>query len=116
MADHTELSSLPPMVQQNLNAFLAGLRRSFGTRLVSVRAARVLIDAGLLHDAESRVYYAAYHAAVALLLIQDLEPRSHSGVANFIGLHTSSRQAGWMPATRGSLQGFRSTGSRRSTR
>jgi uncharacterized protein (UPF0332 family) len=53
----------------------------------SLRAARVLIDAGLLHDAESRGYYAAYHAAVALLLVQDLEPRSHSGVANLIGLH-----------------------------
>jgi predicted nucleotidyltransferase len=37
MADNTELSWLPPMVQQNLNAFLAGLRGRFGTRLVSVR-------------------------------------------------------------------------------
>ena len=53
----------------------------------SLRAARVLIDAGLLHDAESRLYYAAYHAAVALLLTQGLEARSHSGVANLLGLH-----------------------------
>lgn len=37
MADNTELSLLPPVVRQNLNAFLAGLRRRFGTRLVSVR-------------------------------------------------------------------------------
>lgn len=53
----------------------------------SLRAARVLIDAGLLHDAESRLYYAAYHATVALLLTQGLEARSHSGVANLLGLH-----------------------------
>ena len=53
----------------------------------SLRAARVLIDAALLHDAESRLYYAAYHAAVALLLTRGIEPRSHSGVANLLGLH-----------------------------
>ena len=28
----------------------------------SMRAARVLVDAALLHDAESRLYYAIYHA------------------------------------------------------
>jgi uncharacterized protein (UPF0332 family) len=53
----------------------------------SLRAARVLIETGLLHDAESRLYYAAYHAAVALLLTHGLEPRSHTGVANLMGLH-----------------------------
>ncbi len=53
----------------------------------SLRAGTVLLDAGLLHDAESRLYYAAYHAAVALLLTQGLEPRSHTGVANLLGLH-----------------------------
>lgn len=53
----------------------------------SLRAARVLVDAGLLHDAESRLYYAADHAAVALLLTQGLEARSHAGVANLLGLH-----------------------------
>jgi uncharacterized protein (UPF0332 family) len=47
----------------------------------------VLIDAGLLADAESRLYYAAYHAAVALLLAQGLEARSHSGVGQLLGLH-----------------------------
>lgn len=53
----------------------------------SLRAANVLLDAGLLHDAESRLYYAAYHAAVAILLTEGLEPRSHTGVANLLGLH-----------------------------
>jgi len=53
----------------------------------SLQAARVLIDAGLLSDAESRVYYAAYHAVLALLVTQDLQPRSHAGVSQLLGLH-----------------------------
>lgn len=53
----------------------------------SLRAARLLTDAGLLADAESRVYYAAYHAAVALLLAEGLEARSHTGVSQLLGLH-----------------------------
>lgn len=53
----------------------------------SLQAARVLLEAGLLHDAESRLFYAAYHAAVALLLTESLEARSHAGVAQLLGLH-----------------------------
>ena len=53
----------------------------------SLRAARVLTEAGLLADAESRVYYAAYHAAVALLLAEGLEARSHTGVGRLLGFH-----------------------------
>lgn len=53
----------------------------------SLRAATVLLAADLLHDSESRLYYAAYHAAIAILLTEGLEPRSHTGVANLLGLH-----------------------------
>ena len=53
----------------------------------SLQAARILIDAGLLRDGESRVYYAAFHAAKALLLTEGIEPRSHAGVAQLLGLH-----------------------------
>jgi uncharacterized protein (UPF0332 family) len=53
----------------------------------SLRAAAVLVDAGLLLDAESRLYYAVYHAAVALLLTENLQPRSHAGVSSLFGLH-----------------------------
>jgi hypothetical protein len=52
-----------------------------------LRAAAVLVDAGLLHDAESRLYYAIYDAAVAALLTEGLEPRSHAGVSSLLGLH-----------------------------
>jgi uncharacterized protein (UPF0332 family) len=53
----------------------------------SLRAAVVLLEQELLHDAESRAYYAAYHAAVALLLTKDIEPTSHTGVSQLLGLH-----------------------------
>ena len=53
----------------------------------SLKAARLLIDAGLLADAESPLYYTAYHAVVALLFTQDLQPRTHAGVGQMLGLH-----------------------------
>ena len=52
-----------------------------------LRAARVLIGAGLLHDAESRLYYAIFHAAVALLLTEGIEPRSHAAATGLLGQH-----------------------------
>jgi uncharacterized protein (UPF0332 family) len=53
----------------------------------SLRAASVLVDAGLLHDAESRLYYAIYHGAIALLLTEGVEPRSHAGTSSLLGQH-----------------------------
>ena len=53
----------------------------------SVRAARLLVEAGLLHDAESRLYYATYHAAIAVLLTEGVEPRSHAETIGLLGLH-----------------------------
>ena len=53
----------------------------------SMQAARLLVEAGLLHDAESRLYYAIYHAAIAVLLTEGVEPRSHAGTVSLLGLH-----------------------------
>jgi uncharacterized protein len=53
----------------------------------SLRAARMLLDGGLLRDAESRIYYAAFHAVSALLLTAGLEPRAHAGVSQLFNLH-----------------------------
>ena len=38
-------------------------------------------------DAVSRAYYAAFYAAQALLLSEDLESRSHHGLVALVGLH-----------------------------
>jgi uncharacterized protein len=53
----------------------------------SMEAARLLVEAGLLHDAESRLYYAIYHAAIAVLLTEGIEPRSHAGTVSLLGMH-----------------------------
>lgn len=53
----------------------------------SLAAARLLLSAGFLHDAESRLYYAVYHAATALLVAESLQARTHAGVANLLGQH-----------------------------
>lgn len=45
-----------------------------------LRFARLLADAGSGKDAVSRAYYAAFHAARAMLLTLALEPRSHRGL------------------------------------
>lgn len=53
----------------------------------SLRSARILRDAGEYNDAVSRAYYAVFHAAVALLLSVDVEPRSHRAMVQQIHLH-----------------------------
>ena len=53
----------------------------------SLRAARVLLDAGLFNDAMSRAYYAVFHAATCLLLTQGIEARSHRGMIRLVHQH-----------------------------
>jgi uncharacterized protein (UPF0332 family) len=53
----------------------------------ALRAAKALLDLDLAPDAASRTYYAAFHAARALLFSLGLEPRSHQAVRSLIGLH-----------------------------
>ena len=57
------------------------------------RARAVLAQAQILRDADhadgavSRAYYAAFHAARAMLLSLGLEPRSHRGMSSLVGQH-----------------------------
>lgn len=52
----------------------------------SLQAAQLLIGKDFLDDAASRAYYAAFHAASALLLSENLSFNSHSGVLRAISL------------------------------
>lgn len=52
-----------------------------------VAAARALVAVGLFRPAMTRAYYAAFHAARALLFGDGLEPRSHEGVQHLLNLH-----------------------------
>lgn len=58
--------------------------------------ARILIDASKPVGAVSRAYYAAFHAARALLLSLGLQPRTHQGVRSLTNLHFE--RAGRLPA------------------
>ena len=53
----------------------------------ALRAAEELLRLGLLNDAISCAYYAAYHWARALLFTQGIESKTHRGVIQLIGLH-----------------------------
>jgi uncharacterized protein (UPF0332 family) len=65
------------------NEILANLERATST----LQAAKVLLAAGFSNDAASRAYYAAFHAATALLLAEGLSFSSHTGVLRAISLN-----------------------------
>ncbi len=50
-------------------------------------AARALIELGFLRPAMTRLYYAVFHAARALLFSEGLEPKTHEGVQHLLNLH-----------------------------
>jgi len=53
----------------------------------SLAAARLLKDAGLLHDAVSRAYYSIFHSACALVASIGRTVRSHDGLRALVGEH-----------------------------
>ena len=46
-----------------------------------------LLDEGSYDDSVSRAYYAAFHAASAMLLTEGLSADTHRGLINLFGLH-----------------------------
>ncbi len=53
----------------------------------ALRAAEALVALQLYNDAVSRAYYAAFHYARALLLLDGLEPKTHRGVFALLERH-----------------------------
>lgn len=54
---------------------------------IALAEATALHQMGFCGGAVSRAYYAAYHAARALLYEKGLEPKTHEGVRRMLGLH-----------------------------
>jgi len=54
---------------------------------LALDAVRLLRQASLYNDALSRLYYALFHAATALLLTEGLEPRRHRALPGLLGGH-----------------------------
>jgi uncharacterized protein (UPF0332 family) len=53
----------------------------------ALHAAQALLHVQLYNDAVSRAYYAAFHYARALLLLEGLEPKTHRGVVGLLMEH-----------------------------
>jgi uncharacterized protein (UPF0332 family) len=75
----------------------------------AMQAAAALVDLGLARDAMNRIYYAVFHATLAVLLTEELEPTTHRGVLSLLGLHfvKTGRLPADMVATFKRLQGYR---------
>lgn len=65
----------------------------------ALEAARLLLDHGLHRSSIDRSYYAAFHAASALLASRGIYPGSHDGVIAMLALHFV--KAGALPRTAG---------------
>lgn len=53
----------------------------------ALRVADAALGLGIFRDAMSRAYYAAFHAARALVLLEGAEPRSHAGLSRLFNEH-----------------------------
>lgn len=51
----------------------------------ALRVAEAALALGIRRDAMSRAYYAVFHAARALLLLEAIEPKTHAGVMRMLG-------------------------------
>jgi uncharacterized protein (UPF0332 family) len=70
-------------MDENLTA--AGQQRELARE--ALRAAELLAGAGLARSSIDRSYYAAFHAASALLASRGIFPSTHDGVVAMLSLH-----------------------------
>lgn len=66
---------------------LANARADLQAAHDALRIADAALSLGVLRDAMSRAYYAAFHAARALVLVHGLEPRTHAGLFHLFNEH-----------------------------
>ena len=70
--------------QENRNALAAYRYRRSQETLAEVPSLKQL---GYYNTAINRLYYACYYAAVALLIRHGINPGTHAGVKQMIGMH-----------------------------
>jgi uncharacterized protein (UPF0332 family) len=56
----------------------------------ALTSSRALRDLGMCNDALSRLYYAAFHFAAAMLLTEGVEPRRHRALLGLLLSHLAS--------------------------
>ncbi len=77
------------------------VRYWWGMARDALRAAELALEAGLLHSAVNRAYYAAFYAATAALLKRNLTFKRHAGVR--AALHRELIKPGVLPKDVGLL-------------
>jgi uncharacterized protein (UPF0332 family) len=65
----------------------ANARAEIAAARDALRVAEAALGLGIRRDAMSRLYYAVFHAARALLLLEGVEPKTHAGVARMLAEH-----------------------------
>jgi uncharacterized protein (UPF0332 family) len=65
----------------------AAAKEELGLAREELRAAEQLLTARLVRVAATRVYYAVFHAARALVYSEGLEPKTHAGVLSLLNVH-----------------------------
>jgi uncharacterized protein (UPF0332 family) len=65
------------------SAIEAGIKRAY----ISLKAAVLLMENGFYDEGVSRLYYACFYIARALLLQDNVRPTTHKGVQQMFGKH-----------------------------
>lgn len=58
----------------------------------TLREAELMYQEGFYNGAINRLYYACYYITIALLLKNDIQAQTHSGVKTMFGLHFVSKE------------------------
>jgi uncharacterized protein (UPF0332 family) len=66
---------------------LANARAEIESARDALRVAEAALGMGIPRDAVSRTYYAAFHAARALLVLEGVEAKTHAGLAHLFNMH-----------------------------
>jgi uncharacterized protein len=66
---------------------LANAAIEIATARDALRVAEAALGVGARRDAMSRTYYAAFHAARALLLLEGVEAKTHAGLLRLVAEH-----------------------------
>ena len=77
---------------------------------LALRAAALLVDAGLYADAISRMYYAVLHATTAALLPKGFDPATHRAAMALLNqrlIHTGELERRWLNCFRDAMNNRR---------
>ena len=77
---------------------------------LALRAAALLVDAGLYADATSRMYYAILHATTAALLLKGFDPATHQAARALLNqhlIHTGELERRWLNCFRDAMNNRR---------